>query len=256
MQNAFSVNSFVDKVYVLSVKSFKDRIHHVKKEMGKHHIQFEFVFDYDVPELKPTLLKKHFARSNNLTPAQKSLILKHRFAWQDALKHEYQRVLIFEDDVILLPHFNQNFRALISTIEKLPKDFLIFFGGGDTKVPDHFFLEEGLLVRHPIATAEAYLVDLANVRRRMAWLDKHPITLPADHLIKHIDCDLYGAQHYWVKKPLVEQGSVTGLFVSKLDSHRLKHSIYFNILRHRWNKFHRRTLKSLIVKFKFFLLGP
>ena len=107
MHSTFTVNSYVDKVYVLSVKSFKDRIQHVKKEMDKHHIQFEFVFDYDIPELTPALLKKYFAPSN-LTLAQKSLILKHRHAWQDALRNQYQRVLIFEDDVILTPHFNKN----------------------------------------------------------------------------------------------------------------------------------------------------
>ena len=254
MKKPFSVNSFVDKVYVLSVKSFKDRIQHIKEEMGKHNIQFEFIFDYDIPELTPAILKKNFSHSN-LTLAQKSLVLKHRHAWQDALKHKYKRALIFEDDVILLPHFNQHFETLIAAIKRLPKDYLIFFGGGDTKVPNHFFLEKGLLVKHRIATAEAYLVDLANIKRRMLWLKKHPMDLPADHLIAHIDCDLHHANHYWVKKPLVEQGSVTGLFVSKLDAHRLKHSIYFNVLRHRWNKFQRRTLKGLIVKLKFFLFG-
>jgi glycosyl transferase family 25 len=254
MHRPFSLNRFVDKIYVLSVKSFHDRIDHIKQEMARHNIPFEFVFDYDVPELTPALLKKYFARCN-LTLAQKSLVLKHRHAWQDAVKHGYQRVMIFEDDVILLPQFNEKFKALTRTIEKLPKDYLIFFGGGDTKVPHHFFLEKGLLVKHPIATAEAYLVDLANVKRRMSWLNKHRIHLPADHLIAHIDCDLHHANHYWVKKPLVEQGSVTGLFVSKLDAHRLKHSIYFNILRHRWNKFQRRTLRGLYVKCKFFLLG-
>mgnify|MGYP003337679598 FL=1 len=252
MHSTFTVNSYVDMVYVLSVKSFKDRIQHVKKEMDKHHIQFEFVFDYDIPELTPALLKKYFAPSN-LTLAQKSLILKHRHAWQDALRNQYQRVLIFEDDVILTPHFNKNFSALIKSIEKLPKDFLIFFGGGDTKVPDHFFLEKGPLIQHRIATAEAYLVDLANIKRRMSWLNNHHINLPADHLMAHIDCDIHHAHHYWVKNPLVEQGSVTGLFLSKLDAHRLKHSMFFNILRHRWNKFQRRTLRGLFVKFKFFL---
>ncbi len=254
MNKPFNVNGFVDKVYVLSVKSFEDRIRHVKAEMAKHNIEFEFIFDYDIPELTPAILKKNFSQSK-LTLGQKSLVLKHKHAWQDALKHQYKRILIFEDDVILLPDFNQHFETLIASIKRLPKDYLIFFGGGDTKVPNHFFLEKGLLVKNKIPTAEAYLVDLANIKRRLLWLKNHRIDLPADHLIAHIDCDLHHASHYWVKKPMVEQGSVTGLFVTKLDAHRLKHSVYFNILRHRWNKFQRRTLKGLIVKLKFFLFG-
>ena len=52
MKKPFSVNSFVDKVYVLSVKSFKDRIRHVKEEMAKHNIKFEFIFDiYEADKL-------------------------------------------------------------------------------------------------------------------------------------------------------------------------------------------------------------
>ena len=69
MNKPSSVNSFVDKVYVLSVKSFKDRIQHIKEEMGKHNIEFEFIFDYDIPELTPAILKKNFSHSN-LTLAQ------------------------------------------------------------------------------------------------------------------------------------------------------------------------------------------
>ena len=64
MKKPFSVNSFVDKVYVLSVKSFKDRIQHIKEEMGRHNIQFEFIFDYDIPELTPAILKKNFSHSS------------------------------------------------------------------------------------------------------------------------------------------------------------------------------------------------
>jgi glycosyl transferase family 25 len=219
--------------------------------MSSYGIPFVFIFDYDIPQLSRSELK--IFGESQLTMAQKSLVLKHRHAWQDALKHKYKRVLIFEDDVILLPHFNQHFEILIASIKRLPKDYLIFFGGGDTKVPNHFFLEKGLLVKHRIATTEAYLVDLANIKRRILWLKKHPIDLPADHLIAHIDCDLHHADHYWVKKPLVEQGSVTGLFTSKLDAHRLKHSKFFNVLRYHWNKIQRRKLRSFIVKLKYYL---
>ena len=232
MNKPFSVNSFVDKVYVLIVKSFKDRIQHIKEEMGKHNIEFEFIFDYDIPKLTPAILKKNFSQSS-LTLAQKSLVLKHTQAWRDALKHHHKHILIFEDDVILDKNFHGKLEKIIQAMKTLPQDFLIFLGGGDTKVPEHFFLTQGPLVELPLATAEGYIVDLPSIKKRVQWLKNHKINLPADHLIVKIDHD-NKTRHYWSKEPLVEQGSVTGKFITKLDQHRLKHSKFFNILIHEY----------------------
>ena len=251
MHSSFIVNSFVDKVYVLSVKSFKDRIQHIKEEMGKHNIEFEFIFDYDIPKLTPAILKKNFSQSS-LTLAQKSLVLKHTQAWRDALKHHHKHILIFEDDVILDKNFHGKLEKIIQAMKTLPQDFLIFLGGGDTKVPEHFFLTQGPLVELPLATAEGYIVDLPSIKKRVQWLKNHKINLPADHLIVKIDHD-NKTRHYWSKEPLVEQGSVTGKFITKLDQHRLKHSKFFNILRYHWNKIQRRKLRSFIVKLKYYL---
>jgi glycosyl transferase family 25 len=43
--------------------------------------------------------------------------------------------------------------------------------------------------------------------------------------------------------PLVEQGSVIGLFDSVLDATRQKHGRFYNVARHRWTKWRRRTLR-------------
>ena len=72
--------------------------------------------------------------------------------------------------------------------------------------------------------------DLAACQKRIAWCDANRITLPADHLIRSIDAQL-GIQQYWLPEAVVEQGSVTGMFNSVLDAHRLKHGRLFNIAR-------------------------
>ena len=48
----------IDQVYVLSVKSFKDRISHIQDQMTYFGIPFPFIFDYDIPELSKDILKK------------------------------------------------------------------------------------------------------------------------------------------------------------------------------------------------------
>ena len=42
-----SKKSTFDKVYVISVRSFTDRISHVTNQLSKHKIEFEFIFDTD-----------------------------------------------------------------------------------------------------------------------------------------------------------------------------------------------------------------
>jgi glycosyl transferase, family 25 len=244
------LHSHIDQVYVLSVKSFKDRITHTKNQMSSYGIPFVFIFDYDIPQLSKSELKV-FGESQ-LTMAQKSLVLKHIQAWKDALKHHHKHVLIFEDDVILDKNFHEKLEKIIQAMKTLPQDFLIFLGGGDTKVPEHFFLTQGPLVELPLATTEGYIVDLPSIKKRVQWLKNHKINLPADHLIVKIDQD-NKTRHYWSKEPLVEQGSVTGKFITKLDQHRLKHSKFFNTLRYHWNKIQRRKLRSFIVKLKYYL---
>jgi len=229
---------------VLSVKTFTDRIKHIESEMYKHHIEFQFVFLYDIPDLNEDLLNKAFGHSA-LTLAQKSLVLKHIHAWRDAEEHGYKRILVFEDDAVLHQDFNQHFATIIQAADQLHEDYLIFLGGADAKVPDAYLLSKEILVALPIATAEAYITDFAAIKRRLDWLNLNKTTMPADHLICNID-KLANASNFWSRRPIVEQGSVTGIFDSHLDSHRQKHSQLFNILRYRWNKFQRHVFRGWI----------
>ena len=40
-----SLHSLIDQVYVLSVKSFKDRIAHIKEQMSRYGIPFVFLVE-------------------------------------------------------------------------------------------------------------------------------------------------------------------------------------------------------------------
>ena len=49
----------LDGIYVLSVKSFADRIAHIRRELGAQRLDFEFVFDHDAEEFQRTLHSRH-----------------------------------------------------------------------------------------------------------------------------------------------------------------------------------------------------
>lgn len=237
----------VDAVYVLSVRSFHDRIAHVMRELKKHVVPFEFIFDFAIEDITPNLLKSRFGPSNLGLP-QQSLVLKHMHAWRLALERRQSRIVVFEDDVILRRRFTPGLRAALRAIGDRTA-WLIFLGGGDTKVPNWFFLERGPLVPMPIATAEGYVTDLAACQRRLEWCNHNLITVPADHLIRHVDATM-GIAQYWLTEPIVEQGSVTGRFASTLDAQRQKHTRFVNGARNRWNKLQRRNIRKWWVRLR------
>ncbi len=242
------VNELVDAVYVLSVRTFADRIAHINAEMARHGIHFRFMFEHDADNLNDELLVRTFGLSD-LKKSHQSLVLKHIEVWCEAIVNGYNRVLVFEDDAVLDDDFDKNFLEAMEAADALPPGWMIFLGGSDTKVPDQYFLEPGPLVELPIATAEGCVHDLTAMQRRLDWLTHNRVTLPADHLIKHIDMAT-GVRQFWLRHPVVEQGSVLGMFDSSLDGNRQKHTRAFNILRNRWNKFQRRHLREWLVRAK------
>jgi len=244
---AQSVNAWVDAVFVLSVKS-SFRVDHIQAELDKNGIAFTFMFDHDAIELDSAVLDRTFGPSS-LKRAHQSLVLKNIQVWKNSVEQGYRRVLVFEDDAVLSKHFAAGFDAAMRAAEKLLPGWLLFLGGLDTKVPDSYFMAKGPLVELPIPTAEACIYDLLAMQRRLKWLGSNPVTLSADHLMVHIDAAM-GTHQYWLRQPIVEQGSVTGIFDSLLDGSRQKHSRTYNILRNRWNIFRRRQLREWIVRIK------
>lgn len=245
------VNECVDAVYVLTVKTFAERIAHMRAELGRHGIAFDFVLQHDANELPPEVVATLFAPSR-MRAAHQSLVLKHIAAWRDAANKGLQRILVFEDDVILARDFGERLDAAMRAAERLAPGWLVYLGGADAKVPDRYFLSEGPLIPLPLTTTEGYVTDAAAIERRLAWLAEHRIAQPADHLMKSMDAAL-GIPHYWLRPPIVEQGSVTGIFPSVLDATRQKHSRAYNILRNRWSKFQRHRLRSWLAHARAFI---
>jgi glycosyl transferase family 25 len=211
-------------------------------ELARFGIPFEFVFEHDAAELDDATIAQHFAAGGPPMKRQASLTLKNLQAWRVADARGARRIMVFEDDAVLHPEFHARLAAAMRAADALAPGWHIFLGGADAKVADDFFLHPGPLVPLASTTAEGYVCDLETCRRRVAWCAANKINLPADQLIAHID-RAEGIAQYWPPEPLVEQGSVTGLFDSALDANRLKHSHLYNVARYRWTKWRRRTLR-------------
>jgi glycosyl transferase, family 25 len=241
-----AVNDLVDAVLVLSVRSFADRIAHIRAELGRHGIRFEFVFDFDANAIPPELIDRMFAPSD-MKLAHQSLVLKHVRTWQLAVEHDLGRVLVFEDDAVLARDFDARLAAALDEANDLAPGWLIYLGRGDNKHVGGRGGGSALIPGGTLPATDALVFDREAARRRLDYLQAHRITRPADWLTREIDAAV-GVPHYWLREPIVRQGSMDGTFVSVLDTKRRVRGRGYTWLRFRWDAWWKRLRQRLGVR--------
>lgn len=234
------------QIYVVSVKSFTARHEHIERMAQQFGFSFEYVWRYDADELTEADLDRV---SDSLSHKSASNVLKHFYAQELFLKTGYEIALVLEDDVILFDSFFEQLGQIIDMAKNLSPGWLIFLGGADNKLDSRFFAsDKQFLVKAPITTAEAYLIDRRGCEMRSIWLETHSIDRQADHQLKLVDQQL-GLGQYCVSRPIATQGSITGLFGTSLDASRSKHSPLFLKFRYTFNRIRRQILPRVITRF-------
>jgi len=242
VQERAAINRLVDAVYVLSVRSFADRIAHIEAEMARHGIDFEFVFDFDANAIPDAIIDSRFAPSD-MKRTHQSLVLKHIETWRRCLQRNHGRVLVFEDDAVLARGFAAGLAAALDEAGRLEPGWLIYLGRGNNRHVGGRS-ERALLPGGELPATDALVFDAEAARRRLDWIESHRITRPADWLMREMDAAI-GVRHFWLRQPLVEQGSMNGLFSSVLDEKRRRRSRWLNWLRFRWDSWWKRLRQGL-----------
>ncbi len=241
------VNDLVDAVFVVSVRSFTDRIEHMRAEMARFGIRFEWVFDFDPETIDPALIERTFAPSD-LGPGHRSLVLKHAATWRACVERDLRRVLVLEDDVVLAGAFPQVFERAMQEADRLAPGYLIYLGCGDNRYVEDAARSATMLVPGgPLSAADAIVFDRLAAQRRLDWMAGHRVTRPADWLMREIDREC-GTPHFWLAEPVVEQGSMNGLFDSSLDEKRRRRGRLYAWLRYRWSRWRYRSLGGRVIR--------
>jgi glycosyl transferase family 25 len=236
------INRLVDAVYVLSVRSFADRIAHIAAEMGRHRIGFEFIFDFDANAIPAATIAAAFAPSD-MTPAHQSLVLKHIETWRRCAARNLRRVLVFEDDAVLARGFAEGLSAALTAADRLEPGWLIYLGRGNNRHVGRAS-RDVLLPGGDLPATDALVFDAEAVRRRLRFIASHRITRPADWLMRETDAAA-GVRHHWLREPLVEQGSMNGMFSSSLDAKRRWRGRGYDWVRYRWDRWWKRLRRDL-----------
>jgi glycosyl transferase, family 25 len=241
------INDLVDAVFVVSVRSFTDRIEHMRGQMARFDIDFEWVFDFDPDTIDPALVERTFAPSD-LGPGHRSLVLKHAATWRACVQRGLRRVLVFEDDVVLSARFPEVLQRAMAEAAALPAGYLLYLGCGDNRYLESAAASPTLLLPGgPLSAADAIVFDRLAAQRRLDWMQSNRVTRPADWLMREVDQQC-GTPHYWLADPVVEQGSMNGRFASTLDQKRRRRGRLYAWLRFRWSRWRYRHLGGRVIR--------
>ncbi len=129
------LQQYFDKVLVLTVPRFTDRQKKVRDRLAG--IDFEFFYGVDKNELDDIFINDNYLFDKNsqlairqyfppLNAGEIACSLSHRNIYQAIIDNNWEKVLIFEDDV--LPDFN-NLPFIIDTLKDLPEDWELLYLG-------------------------------------------------------------------------------------------------------------------------------
>ncbi|HET9022995.1 MAG TPA: glycosyltransferase family 25 protein, partial [Burkholderiaceae bacterium] len=244
LRSIHPVNQRVDAVFVLSVKTFHDRIRHIESELGRHGIAFEWIFEHDADALTPEQVDAVFAPSD-MQRGHQSLVLKHIETWKRCVERGYRRVLVFEDDAVLARDFERVFAAAMDEADRVDRPYMVYLGCGDNKYVAGARRSPTMLLTPDIElpATDATVLDRRAAELRLAYVAARKITRPADWLMREADAAM-GVTQFWLREPIVEQGSMNGRFTSVLDDKRTDRGRRWNWMRFRWDRWRRRTLGS------------
>lgn len=119
--------NYFEQIYVINLPHRHDRRKEMAEQLERIGLSFDSpgvrlfeAFRPDSPEGFPSI-------------GARGCFLSHLGVLRDACKHNYSRILIFEDDLNFAPDFNDRVEAVIEALQR--EDWSLFYGGFALKAP-------------------------------------------------------------------------------------------------------------------------
>lgn len=114
------INQNVEHIYVINLESDRLRRNYIIRLMEKYNINFELIIVPRLTQQDHTIIGN---KSINLGEA--GCYLSHMYCLNDAIVHNYKKIIIFEDDIVL----HKNFHKLYEESMNKEINYDIFFLG-------------------------------------------------------------------------------------------------------------------------------
>lgn len=131
VQENFADNYFhsvVDKIYVINMDHNKERLNHIKYQLDKFNIPFQRIAGVNGKKVYPK-----YENKTSLGPGVLGCLLSHILVIKDAIKNDYENILVLEDDAILHRNFLQEFEKKYKFIKNNEKEIEMIYLGCSQK---------------------------------------------------------------------------------------------------------------------------
>ena len=122
INNQYYINNYVNHIYVINLECDITRRNYITVLMKKYNINFEFI-------IVPRLQEEEYSQIGNpsINIGEAGCYLSHMFCLNDAIINKYEKIIIFEDDIIFHKDFNNLFKKI--TMEQTFD--ILFLGASD-----------------------------------------------------------------------------------------------------------------------------
>lgn len=192
LENDITINELVDKVYIINLDRRPDRMNKMKNLMKKYNISYE---RFPAIDGNREDIKNEWKKLQNTiiqTPNALGCLMSHLAIIKDAKKNNYNKILIFEDDLL----FHKNFNGALNKIKYLPKDWkLLYLGASQISVHIDNIKKNGFYYK-AVRTdgAFAYIIDSSIFDELIDMLEIKDG--PVDYLYKRIQ-EKYNCYVMW-----------------------------------------------------------
>lgn len=215
--------AFPVKVFVLHVKQgYEARAVHMEKMLGKMGIDFEYILDWDIPDIDDETLSRHFTGQMRQKPAAASCGLKHLDVYRRMLRDDIPYALVLEDDMLLKKNFRKVFLASLKELERshgAEKPFWLGMEATCMGFTPRSIRKKGQYV-YPgrfLQCAGCYLINKSLAKVVLDEISSAKTDLPIDHYIDSLRArGLFDS--YWTHPVIAEQGSHMGLMPSAIGN--------------------------------------
>lgn len=120
--NQYYINKYVNHIYVINLEHDVKRRNYITVLMKKYNINFEFI-------IVPRLQQEEYSQigNPNINIGEAGCYLSHMFCLNDAIMNAYDKIIIFEDDII----FHKAFNDLFEKITMKQTFDILFLGASD-----------------------------------------------------------------------------------------------------------------------------
>ena len=185
----------ISEIYVINLKKNKDRLNEFMKNANKANVnvkRFDAIYGKELDK-DDSDIQKYFIKDHKLNPGQIGCALSHIKIWEEAVKNNYNNIIVFEDDAIIPENFWDKFKEAYN---ELPNDWDYFSLNCSwcKNIKDYTFIHKS---DFNVCTI-AYIINLNSINKIFDLIKRKKIDEPID---KYLFENYYKKNNLYVIKP-------------------------------------------------------